>query len=181
MRRVGEWIDLAAVGVLGLALLRGLWIGVVREAFSLAALAAAIFAFRALRAPVAEEIAMRTQWDPLIAAAAGGGAVVIAALVFVTIVGAIVRRLVSSAGLSMIDRIGGGVVGAAEGALLVGLALFGATQVLGPRDPLLAGSRAVELVQSFVGGASAEAARAPSAHGRIATDRPSGRAGESDR
>lgn len=146
---MGGVIDVVALVVLGLATLRGLWIGVVREAFSLAALAAAVFAFRALREPVAEEIAMRTQWDPLIATAAGGGVVVIAAIVFVTIVGAIVRRLVASAGLSFVDRIGGGAVGFAEGALLVGLALFGATEILGPKDPLLSGSRAVALFQSW--------------------------------
>jgi len=144
-------IDVVVLVILGLALLRGLWIGVVREAFSLAALAAAIFAFRALRAPVAEEIAMRTQWDPLIAAAAAGGAVVIAALVFVTLVGAIVRRIVRGAGLSFVDRLGGAVIGLAEGALIVGLALFGATELLGPKDPLLSGSRAVAMFQSWAG------------------------------
>jgi len=148
---VGDVIDVVVLAVLVLALLRGLWIGVVREAFSLAALAAAIFAFRALRGPVAEEIAMRTQWDSLVAEAAAGGAVVIGALLFVTIVGAIVRRLVSTAGLSFVDRIGGGAIGLAEGALLVGLALFGATEILGPKDPLLAGSRSVALFQEWAG------------------------------
>jgi membrane protein required for colicin V production len=148
---VGDAIDVVVLAVLVLALLRGLWIGVVREAFSLAALAAAVFAFRALRGPVAEEIAMRTQWDSLVAEAAAGGAVVIGALLFVTLVGAIVRRLVSTAGLSFIDRIGGGAIGLAEGALLVGLALFGATEILGPKDPLLAGSRSVEIFQSWAG------------------------------
>lgn len=146
---MGGVIDVVALVVLGLAVLRGLWIGVVREAFSLAGLAAAVFAFRALRAPVAEEIAMRTQWDPLVAAAAAGGVVVIAALVFVTAVGAIVRRIVRGAGLSFVDRLGGAVVGLAEGTLLVGLALFGATELFGPKDPLLHGSRAVGMFQSW--------------------------------
>jgi len=148
---VGGVIDVAALAVLGLAVLRGLWIGIVREAFSLAALAAAIFAFRALRAPVADEIAMRTHWDPLIATAVAGGAVVIAALLSVALVGAIVRRLVDSVGLSSIDRIGGAVIGAAEGVLVIGLALFGATEVLGTRDPLFVHSRAFEIFQSYVG------------------------------
>lgn len=169
---MGGVIDVVALAVLGLALLRGLWIGVVREAFSLAALAAAVFAFRSLRGPVADEIAMRTQWDPLIAAAAAGGAVVVAALVFVTIVGAIVRRLVSSAGLSFVDRVGGAAVGAAEGLLLIGLALFGATEILGPRDPLLEGSRAVGLVQSFLG---RETSGTPRVVDHGATGRPSDR------
>jgi membrane protein required for colicin V production len=148
---VGGVIDAAALAVLGLAILRGLWIGIVREAFSIAALAAAIFAFRALRAPVADAIAMRTHWDPLITAAVAGGAVVVAAMLGVAIVGAIVRRVVNTVGLSFVDRIGGAVIGAAEGILVIGLALFGATQVLGTRDPLFANSRAVAIFQSYVG------------------------------
>lgn len=178
---MGGVIDLVALAVLGLATLRGLWIGVVREAFSLAALAAAVLAFRALRTPVAEEIAMRTQWDPLVAAAAAGGVVVVAAIVFVTLVGAIVRRIVSTAGLSFVDRIGGAAVGFAEGALLVGLALFGATEILGPKDPLLSGSRAVALFQEWSGrDAAAERSAAAGAHAAF-TAPPSARGAGSAR
>jgi membrane protein required for colicin V production len=179
---VGEWIDLFAIGVLALAVLRGLWIGVVREAFSIAALAAAILAFRALREPVAEEIAARTHWDPLIATAAGGGVVVIGALVFVTLVGAIVRRLVSSAGLSWVDRLGGAVLGGAEGVVVVGLALFGATELLGAKDPLLAGSRAVAIYESYVGAERPRPASHSEAARRFVTPGPpSGRGGGSGR
>jgi len=174
---VGEWIDLVALAVLVLAVLRGVWIGVVREVFSLAALAAAVLAFRALRGPVAEEIAARTQWDPLIATAAAGGVVVVGALIFVTLTGAIVRRLVSTAGLSFVDRIGGAALGAAEGLLLIALALFGATELLGPKDPLLAGSRAVELFESYVGG---EPAR-PASRAGASTARPVSPGPPSDR
>ena len=178
---MGGAIDVVAVAVLGLAVLRGLWIGVVREAFSLAALAAAIFAFRALRAPVADEIAMRTHWDPLIAAAAAGGAVVVGAIVFVTLVGALVRRLVSTAGLSFVDRIGGAVVGAAEGVLLVGLALFGATELLGPKDPLLHGSRAVAIFESWAGRPESSDRRAALGRSYDSTARPSDRGAGSNR
>ena len=178
---MGGVIDVVALVELGLAVLRGLWIGVVREAFSLAALAAAIFAFRALRAPVADEIAMRTHWDPLIAAAAAGGAVVVGALVFVTLVGALVRRLVSSAGLSFVDRIGGAVVGAAEGVLLVGLALFGATELLGAKDPLLSGSRAVAVFQSWTARPDSSDRRAALGRSYDPTAPPSDRGAGSDR
>lgn len=178
---MGGVIDLVVLAVLGLATLRGLWIGVVREAFSLAALAAAVLAFRALRTPVAEEIAMRTQWDPLVAAAAAGGVVVVAAIVFVTLAGAIVRRLVSTAGLSFVDRIGGGLVGFAEGALLVALALLGATEIFGPKDPVLRGSRAVALFQQWSGrDAASERRAAPGAHAAF-TAPPSARGAGSDR
>ena len=170
---MGGVIDAAALAVLGLAILRGLWIGIVREAFSLAALAAAIFAFRALRAPVADEIAMRTHWDPLIATAAAGGAVVIGALLAVAIVGLIVRRLVNSVGLSFVDRLGGAMIGAVEGVLVIGLALFGATEVLGTRDPLFVHSRAAAIFESYVGRNDHSARR--DAVERAETARKSGR------
>jgi membrane protein required for colicin V production len=166
---VGETIDIVAVTVLVVAVLRGIWIGIVREAFSLAALAAAVLAFRALRAPVAAEIAARTQWEPLIATAAAGGAVVVAALVFVTLVGAIVRRLVGVAGLSGIDRVGGAALGAAEGVLVIALALFAVVEVLGPKDPLLTGSRAIAIFESWRGG------EAPAPATGVSSGRPSAR------
>ena len=76
---MGDLVDVIALAVLAVAVLRGLWIGLVREVFSIAALAAAILAFRALREPVAAVIAERTTWDPLVATAAAGGVVVIGA------------------------------------------------------------------------------------------------------
>lgn len=176
---MGEWIDVVALGVIGLAMLRGLLIGMVREVFSLAALAAAVLAFRALRAPVAEEIAARTQWDPLVATAAGGGAVVVAALIFVTIVGAIVRRIVGAAGLTAVDRLGGAAIGAVEGVLVVGLGLFATTEVLGFKDPLLAGSRAVEIFATRV---APDTRREGAPQGApLNPARPNGRAGGSAR
>ncbi len=180
---MGDTVDVIALAVLTIAVLRGLWIGLVREVFSLAALATAVFAFRALREPVAALIAERTTWDPLVATAAAGGVVVIGALVFVTIAGAIVRRLVGVAGLGAIDRIGGAVIGASEGALVVGLALLAVTEILGPADPLVAGSRALavfERVQESVG--IAPERRAVSRHAPPANPAPPNvRGGESDR
>jgi membrane protein required for colicin V production len=185
---VGDLVDLSALGVLAIAILRGLWIGLVREVFSIGALAAAVLAFRALRAPAAEMIAARTTWDPLIATAAGGGIVVIAALVFVTFVGLIVRRVVGAAGLGAIDRIGGAALGAGEGALVVGLALLAVTEILGPQDPLVAGSRALSVFERVQEAAGVEPERrATSSHAPAdaavapTPGRPSGRGGGSDR
>ena len=186
---MGDLVDVIALSVLVIAILRGLWIGLVREVFSIAALAAAVLAFRALREPVAAMIAERTPWDPLIATAAAGGVVVIGALVFVTLVGVIVRRVVGAAGLGTIDRIGGAVLGAGEGTLVVGLALLAVTEILGPKDPLVAaGSRALAVFERVQIAAGVEPERhKPSPHAPglakpVATpDRPSDRGGESDR
>jgi membrane protein required for colicin V production len=158
---VGDLVDVIALVVLAIAILRGLMIGLVREVFSLAALATAILAFRALRAPVAELIAARTTWDPLIATAAAGGVVVIGALVFVTIAGFVVRRVVGAAGLGTVDRIGGAALGAGEGALVVGLALLAVTEILGPTDPLVAGSRALAVFERVQASAGVQIDRRP--------------------
>ena len=185
---MGDLVDVIALGVLAIAILRGLWIGLVREVFSIGALAAAVLAFRALRGPAAELIAARTHWDPLLATAAGGGLVVIAALVFVTLVGLIVRRVVGAAGLGTIDRIGGAVLGAGEGALVVGLALLAVTEILGPQDPLVAGSRALSVFERVQEAAGVEPERRPAsshapaaATGATRPGLPSGRGAGSDR
>lgn len=141
-------VDAAAVAILGLALLRGLWIGLVREAFSLAALAAACLAVRFGTADAAEALAALSPWalGPLAAKVLAGAALAGAALAAVTLVGRAVRRGLHAAGLSGLDRLGGGVLGAAEGALLLAVLLLGAVALLGASHPWLADSRAVALV-----------------------------------
>ena len=47
-------VDVAALAILGLAVLRGLWIGLIREVFSLAGLAAAAVAVRFGTVPAAD-------------------------------------------------------------------------------------------------------------------------------
>jgi membrane protein required for colicin V production len=144
--------DVLVLVVLGVAALRGLWIGVVREAFSLAALALAVTAVRLYTDPLAGPL---RGWLPVdlgelgarLVAGAGLGVAVIG---LVTIVGRLVRRGVRAAGLGGADRLAGAVLGAAEGALLAGVVLLGAVWLLGSDHPLLAGSRSVEVVGTFL-------------------------------
>jgi len=155
-------VDVAALCVLGIAVLRGLWIGMVRELFSLAALAAACFAVRSFTEPVGERIAAAAKLDPLAGQAAGGAAVAIAAILAVGLVGFAIRRSIRFAGLGLFDRIGGGVLGAGEGALVVALGIFVATLVLGRSDPLLVGSRSLAIfdgVETWVTGSPPEVDR----------------------
>jgi membrane protein required for colicin V production len=151
-------VDGIAAAVLVLAVLRGAWIGVVREVFSLAALATAVFAVRRFADPVATDIAAAYQLDPLLATAIAGAAVAVAAILCVGLVGWIVRRLVRGVGLGAADRLGGAVLGAAEGALFVALLLFGVISVTGRTDPLIAGTRSLaifEALESWVGSPAA--------------------------
>jgi membrane protein required for colicin V production len=170
-------VDAIAAGALALAVIRGLWIGLLREAFSLAALVAAVFAVRRFAAPTADALAARYQLEPIVATAAAGALVAVVTIVVIALVGAILRRSIRTVGLGLADRLGGGVLGAAEGALVVAILVIGAIAVLGRSDPLLAGSRTLALferVEAAFGEAPAPAHAAEPARPGPAT-RPASR------
>jgi uncharacterized membrane protein required for colicin V production len=133
-------VDIAAASVIAIAALRGFWIGLVRELFSLAALAAACFAVRAFTEPAGARIAAAAKIDPLAGQALGGAAVAVGAIILVGLLGLLVRRSLHIAGLGLADRIAGTVLGAAEGAVVVAVGVFVATLAFGRSEPLLASS-----------------------------------------
>jgi membrane protein required for colicin V production len=136
-------VDLAAAVILAAAILRGLWIGLVREAFSLAALACAVFAVRRFAEPIADDVAASYGLDPLLATAIAGAGVAVATILGVAVIGFAIRRALRASGLGLADRVGGAVLGACEGALFVALILFGVITVTGRNDPLIAGTRSL--------------------------------------
>jgi uncharacterized membrane protein required for colicin V production len=138
-------VDLAVVAVMGVALLRGLAIGMVREAFSLAALAAACVAVRLGTEPGAAWLVANALpgVGPLGAKLLAGAGVGLAAALAVGLAGRLVRRGVRAAGLGLADRLAGAALGAAEGALVAGVVLLVAVTLLGPAHPLLARSQAL--------------------------------------
>lgn len=138
-------VDAVALAVVALAVARGLWIGVIREAFSLVSIAAACVAVRAFTAPAAGWLLEHGPADlsPPVARIAGAVLVALAAVVGVRLAGRVLRRGVHAVGLGFADRLGGGVLGAAEGALLLALALLVGVTVLGPEHPALRDSRAL--------------------------------------
>jgi uncharacterized membrane protein required for colicin V production len=144
---VGELLPLDAVAaaLLGLALLRGLWIGAVREAFSLAGLAAAAFAVRAWRAPLADWLVAHApfslaEWTAQAVAVIGLGA---ATLLAVGWLGRLAFRGVREAGLRLADRVLGALLGALEGAAVVAVLVLGLIALLGREDEALAGTRSL--------------------------------------
>ena len=144
------WIDRVALGFVTLAVLRGLWIGLLREAFSLGALAAAFVAVRLWTSPTADWLAQSAPFglelSPRQASLAGGLLVGLGAMLVVVAISGFVRKRVEATSLGFIDRLLGGALGGAEGALLVGLALIGVTAFVGADNEVLAGSRSVELL-----------------------------------
>jgi membrane protein required for colicin V production len=156
-------VDLVVISILALAAARGLWIGLVREAFSLAALAASIFAAWRFGATASAALDARlgATLPPLAVQALAVAGVALAALVAVTVIGRIVLRSVQAAGLGLFDRVAGGCVGALEGLLIASLLLGGATLVLGRSNPWLASSQSVALLERARAKLAGETGTAP--------------------
>lgn len=136
-------VDLLALCVLSIAVLRGLFLGLIRESFSLAAIGAACVAVRWFAVPAAAwlEVATDGRIGALAAPWLAGAGVAIAAAAAVAICGRLLRRGARAVGLSLVDRAGGALLGAAEGALVVAVLVVLATSVLGRKHPVFRDTR----------------------------------------
>ena len=130
-------LDIAAVAIVAAATLRGLFIGLVREGFSLASLAAAYMAVQLFTHPAADWLQETTKYEvgPGIAPLVAGAGIAIGTVTVVISVGRLLQRTLKAAGLSWADRFAGCLLGAAEGVLVAGILLVLGTEVLG-RDHL---------------------------------------------
>jgi membrane protein required for colicin V production len=149
---VGELrtLDVVAAAVLALAALRGLWIGAVREAFSLAGLATAVLVVRAWREPTGRWLDAHGPFEMTELAAGILAALVLgfASLIAVAVVGRVVRRGVRGAGLGLLDRLAGLLLGATEGAVVVAALVVGLAALLGRDDDALAGTRTLAALEA---------------------------------
>jgi membrane protein required for colicin V production len=146
----GSPLDAVVLAIIGVAVVRGLLRGLLREVFSIAALGGACLAVRYGTPLVSTRIG---EWsgDALGSVAAtwiAGVVLACAAIGLVTVLGRVARRGARAAGLGWADRVGGGALGAAEGALVAALLLVGVTW-LAPAHPLVAGSRSVVALQEL--------------------------------
>ncbi len=144
-----EALDLVVAAVLSIAALRGLFLGLVREAFSLASLCAAYLAVKLGVARVAPlvESAADGRIDEAAAPWVAGALLAVGAIAVVVIAGRVVRRGVRAAGLSWADRIGGGVLGVAEGAVVAAILVAVAGTVLGRDHPAIAPTRSLAALE----------------------------------
>ena len=148
-------LDWVVLTILVAALIRGLFQGLIRELFSIAALGSACFAARYLTSPAADWLVESTRGEIGAGAAPwiAGTAIALGVLTMVILVGRLLRRGAHAAGLGWADRLGGGALGAAEGALIAGLLLVGTSWIVGHGHPILAESRsavALEELQAVV-------------------------------
>ena len=142
-------IDIAAFAILVLAAVRGMSLGLIREGFSLAALAAAVIAVRVWNEPFGHWLQRTTGYllpqyaVPWVAGVVLAAAVALAVATF----GNVMRQGARAAGLGFFDRIGGAALGMAEGALAAGVLLFFLGSVLGRTHTLIEGSSSFALLE----------------------------------
>jgi len=143
-------VDVAALAILAVAMLRGLFIGLIREVFSLAGLAAACVAVRFGTGPAAEWLLQNlpVEIGPLVARIAAGVVIAVAVIVMVAMAGRAVRKGARWAGLGFADRLAGGGLGAAEGTLVIVVLMLLAVAVVGRDHPALTDSRTLAAFES---------------------------------
>lgn len=148
-------LDGIVLTVILAALARGLFIGLVREGFSMAALAAAVLVTRATAGDAGVWLNERTdgQIGELAAPWIAGALIAFTTAAGMGLIGRLARKGVRLAGLSWFDRVGGGALGLAEGTLVSILVVLGAVWIVGREHPGVAESRslaAYDTVQAAV-------------------------------
>ncbi len=143
-----DWIALTLVG---LACLRGIWIGLIREGLSLATVGFATIATRLYVSPVSEWLSAQTggELTGRTALWIGGVLIVVATIVALAIVGRLIRRGAEAVGLGWADRVGGGALGMAEGAIVASILVVIALWIVGPDHETTRGAQSVEIVESL--------------------------------
>jgi len=125
--------DIAVIVVVLLSALLGLWRGVIREVFALAAWIAAIVCMFLFGSRVAQmlpllQLSAETAW---LRSLAGYALVFIGVFVLLSVIGFVFSKLVKAVGLSFVDRALGMVFGVLRGVLIVVLLVLvaGATSL----------------------------------------------------
>jgi membrane protein required for colicin V production len=146
-----ESVDIVVGTIIGIACLRGFFLGLIREAFSLASLGASYMAVRAFVGPVAEWVGEISDGriSEALAPWVAGALLVLVTIGVVTTIGRIIRRGARAVGLGFVDRVGGGLLGATEGVLVVALLIMLVGDRIGRDHPAIADSRTLAALEQM--------------------------------
>ena len=148
-----DWplLDWITASIVGLACLRGLWIGLIREGLSLATVGIATIVTRLYVAPVSDWLSAQTGGE--LTGRTGvwiaGVLLVVATVTVLSVVGRLLRRSAEVVGLGFADRLGGGALGAAEGAIVASILVVIALWLVGPNHPSTRDAGSVALVSKI--------------------------------
>lgn len=143
--------DIAVLTILGVAAVRGLFLGLIRELFSVAGLIAACLAVRFANASAAQAFrdVSGVTWPEFAVRIGCGTVIVVITLIAVTLLGRLVQRGAQAAGLGWADRTAGGFLGAAEGLLVAGIVLALTVFVLGHEHRLVKNSYSLTTLEKM--------------------------------
>jgi len=144
-------IDLIALSLVVLACLRGVWIGLIREGLSLATVGIATILTRLYVDLVASWLTARTDGELTGRTSLwiAGVLIVVSTIVVLALIGRLLRRGAEVVGLGWADRLGGGALGAAEGAIVASILVVIALWIVGPEHGATRGARSVALVEKI--------------------------------
>jgi uncharacterized membrane protein required for colicin V production len=144
-------IDMIVLTIVSLAVMRGVWIGLIREGLSLAAIGACTIVTRLFVNPVSIQLTELTggELTGKTSAWIAGALLVMATIVVGGIIARVLKRGAQFAGLGWADRLGGGALGLAEGAIIAAIIVLISLWLVGPDHPATDGARSVELVEDF--------------------------------
>lgn len=143
--------DIAVLTILGVATVRGIFLGLIRELFSIAGLIAASLAVRFGASPAAQALldATNREWPEWIVRVGCGALIVVLTLFFVALLGRLLQRGAQAVGLGWADRSAGGLLGAAEGLLVAGILLTLTMLVLGKEHRLVKDSQSLATLEQI--------------------------------
>ena len=144
-------IDMIVMTIVVLAIARGVWIGLIREGLSLAAIGLCTIVTRLLVDPLATQLSSLTGGDVSGKAALwiAGVILVMATVLLCGVVARIMKRGAQFAGLGWADRLGGGALGLAEGSIVAVIIVMIGLWLVGPDHESMDDARAVELVEEL--------------------------------
>ena len=144
-------IDMIVMTVLFITVVRGIWIGLIREGSSLAAIGIATIVTRLLVDPFSAQLTELTGGEITGKTALwiAGVLLVVATIVVLGFVARLLRRGAEAAGLGWADRLGGGALGAAEGVIVAAVLVTIALWLVGPDHATTEGARSIELVEQL--------------------------------
>lgn len=128
-----SWLDYAVIGVLLVSIIVSAMRGVVREIISLGGWIIAFLAANLFAGPLSIHLPQAIPGETL-RTLASFLAIFIFALIFSSLVGLLMSRLVKAVGLGPIDRVLGAFFGIARGAIIVMVAVLAAGLTSAPRQ-----------------------------------------------
>jgi membrane protein required for colicin V production len=144
-------IDMIVLTVLFITVLRGIWIGLIREGSSLAAIGIATIVTRLMVTPLSLQLTEFTggEISGKTSLWIAGVLLVVATVVVLGFTARMLRRGAEAAGLGWADRLGGAALGAAEGAIVAAVLVTIALWLVGPDHGTTRGARSIELVEQL--------------------------------